>query len=209
MSVAPAPTASTPRRLTDDARGVTIVEFAMVAPVLCLFLVGAFDIAHTQYMKAVLQGIVQKTGRDSGLEDATSPARQAAIDASVTTQVRDLYRGVTPTFSRRSFASYTKAAAKVPEPWTDTNLNGRCDAGEPYVDANNNSAWDVDGGNAGQGGAKDRVIYTVTVTYPRMLPLNRFIGGSATTTVSATTVLQNQPYSEQQVTVGTTVRNCP
>jgi hypothetical protein len=177
---------------------------------LCLFLVGAMDIAHTQYMRTVLQGIVQKTGRDSGLEDATTPERQAAIDAAVTAQVRQLYSGVTPTFTRRVFSSYIQAAAKIPEIWTDTNLNGRCDAGEPYVDANNNNSWDDDGGTSGQGGAKDRVVYTVSVTYPRMLPLNRFIGGSPTTTVSATTVLQNQPYSDQQqIMPGIIVRNCP
>lgn len=198
------------RAVLADRRGVTVVEFAIVAPVLCLFLVGAMDIAHTQYMRTVLQGIVQKTGRDSGLEDATTPARQAAIDAAVTAQVRQLYSGVTPTFTRRFFSSYTQAAAKVPEIWTDTNLNGRCDAGEPYVDANNSNSWDDDGGTSGQGGAKDRVVYTVSVTYPRMLPLNRFIGGSPTTTVSATTVLQNQPYSDQQqITPGIIVRNCP
>jgi Flp pilus assembly pilin Flp len=191
-----------------DRRGATIVEFALVAPVLCLFLIGAMDIAHTLYMRSVLQGIVQKAGRDSGLEDATDTTRQAAIDAGITEQVRKLYRGVTPTFSRRSFTSYTQAAARIPEVWTDTNLNGRCDAGEPYVDANDSGTWDSDGGNSGQGGAKDRVIYTVSVTYRRMLPLNRFIGGSPTTTVAATTVLQNQPYSDQKTTIGTTVRNC-
>ena len=112
------------------------------------------------------------------------------------------------TFSRRSFSSYTQAAAKVAEVWTDTNGNGKCDAGEPYVDANNNSYWDSDGGSAGQGGAKDRVVYTVTTTYPSILPLYKFTGASATRTVSATTILQNQPYSDQQVTTGTTVRFC-
>lgn len=180
----------------------------MVAPVLTLFLVGAFDIAHTLYMKSVLQGIVQKTGRDSALEDSSGAARQAAIDANVGSQVRLLYNTAAISYSRRYFATYTQASAKIPESWTDTNANKRCDAGEPYVDSNNNGSWDVDGGSAGQGGAKDRVIYTVTVTYPSILPLYRFIGGSPNKTLVATTILQNQPYSEQQVTTGTTVRFC-
>lgn len=194
--------------LATDRRGAALVEFAIVAPVLVLFLVGAFDIAHTLYMQTVLRGIVQKTGRDSGLEDATTVARQAELDAIVAGQVRALYNGASIAFTRRSFASYTQAAANVPEAYNDTNGNRTCDAGEPYVDANNNSAWDPDGGGAGQGGAKDRVIYTVTVSYPALLPLYRFIGGSATRTVSATTILQNQPYSDQQITVGNTVRYC-
>jgi Flp pilus assembly protein TadG len=191
-----------------DRSGVAAVEFAIVAPVLALFLVGAFDVAHTLYMKSVLQGIVQKTGRDSALEDSSSASRQAAIDANVGSQVRLLYNTATIRYSRRFFASYTQASAKIPESWTDTNLNKRCDAGEPYVDSNNSGSWDDDGGSSGQGGAKDRVIYTVTVTYPSLLPLYRFIGGSSNKTLVATTILQNQPYSDQQVTTGTTVRFC-
>lgn len=197
------------RAIAGDTRGVALVEFALVAPVLVLFLVGAFDIAHTQYMTAVLRGIVQKTGRDSGLEDATSTARQTAIDAGVTQQVRELYNTATVTFRRRAFATYAKAAAKIAEDYTDTNHNGTCDAGEPYIDANNSGYWEDDGGIAGQGGAKDRVIYTVTVSYPALMPLSKFIGGSRTRTVTATTILQNQPYSDQQIVVSTTPRNCP
>lgn len=198
-----------PATLARDRRGVALIEFALVAPVLMLFLVGAFDIAHTLYMQAVLRGIVQKTGRDSGLEDAGSAARQAQIDGVVADQVHALYNTAVVTFSRRSFTTYTQAALKIAEIYTDTNGNLTCDAGEPYVDANNNSSWDSDGGTAGQGGAKDRVIYTVKATYPALLPLFKFAGGSSTRTVSATTILQNQPYSDQQVTIGTTVRNCP
>lgn len=196
-------------RLVRDRRGVALVEFALVAPVLMLFLVGAFDIAHTLYMQAVLRGIVQKTGRDSALEDAGSAARQAQIDAVVAGQVHALYNTAAVTFTRRSFTTYAQAAAKVPETYKDTNGNLTCDAGEPYVDSNNNSSWDPDGGTGGQGGAKDRVIYTVTATYPALLPLFKFAGSSSTRTVAATTILQNQPFSDQQVTTGTTVRNCP
>ena len=196
------------RYFATDHAGVAVVEFAIVSPVLALFLVGAFDIAHTQYMTAVLRGIVQKTGRDSALEDATTTTRQNAIDAAVTQQVRQLYNTATVVFVRKSFATYTQAAAKTPESYTDTNLNGTCDAGEPYIDANNSTFWESDGGIAGQGGAKDRVIYTVTVTYPALMPLFRYIGGGATRTVTATTILQNQPYSDQQVAIGTKVRNC-
>ncbi|OYX46938.1 MAG: hypothetical protein B7Y97_13125, partial [Sphingomonas sp. 32-66-10] len=38
-----------PGALRRDESGATIVEFAMVAPVLGLVLLGAFDVAHTLY----------------------------------------------------------------------------------------------------------------------------------------------------------------
>ena len=53
------------RRLRDEQRGATLIEFAIVAPVLCLMLMGAFDIAHSLYVRTVTEGIMQKAGRDS------------------------------------------------------------------------------------------------------------------------------------------------
>ncbi|QIG79906.1 TadE/TadG family type IV pilus assembly protein [Stakelama tenebrarum] len=196
-------------RLRRDSRGATLVEFAIVAPTLCLLLIGAFDVAHTLYMRSVLQGIIQKTARDSTLESSSESARQAVLDDAVRKQVLALANNATIDFKRRFYRTFTEAAAAAPEDWTDTNHNGRCDDGEPYEDENNNSLWDADGGNAGQGGAKDTTLYTVSVSYPQMFPLYRFVGGSDTITIEASTVLRNQPYADQESYSAPTVRNCP
>lgn len=198
------------RSLLRDTRGAYVVEAAMVLPVLCLFCVGAFDIAHELYMRSTLEGIVQKTGRDSGLETGIDATAQAATDAKVRAQVIALANGAEVTFTRRFYRTFSQAAAARFENYTDTNANGRCDANEPYVDANNNTTWDADGGDGGQGGAKDKTVYTVRVSYPRMFPLNRFIPAvPARHELSANTVLQNQPYADQNsYTNTTTVRNC-
>jgi Flp pilus assembly protein TadG len=198
------------RRLRRDRRGATIVEFGFVAPVMALFLVGAFDIGHTLYMRGVLQGIVQKMARDSSLENATTTAAQTALNNRVRDQVLALRKGADVTFSRRFYRTFSAAAAAQAETWTvDTNGNGVCDAGEPFVDRNNNGVRDLDGGDSGQGGAIDRSLYTVSVSYPRMLPLDKFIGGSGTTKITASTILQNQPYNEQGSYGASTTGNCP
>ena len=111
------------------------------------------------------------------------------------------------TFSRRYFKDFTKAAQATAEPFTDTNANGRCDAGEPYQDNNNNSVWDKDGGDSGQGGAKDNVVYTVSISYPRMFKFG-MIGLPTTTNLTASTVLANQPYGDQSSYATPTQRNC-
>lgn len=193
------------RRLVRDERGATIVEFAIVAPVMCLMLVGAFDVAHTLYTRTVLQGIIQKASRDATLESGLEGATQTALDNKVRDQVRAMANNSTITYSRKYYRTFSSAAIARYEPWTDTNGNGTCNGGEPYEDTNNNRSWDA-GGNTGQGGAKDAVVYTVTVSYPRFFPLYRMVGGSNQTTVEATTVLRNQPYGDQAVP---TVRNCP
>lgn len=192
--------------LRDDRRGAALVEFAFVAPVMCLLLVGSFDEAHTLYMQAALQGVVQKAGRDSSLEDADSDA-QNAIDARVKAQVLVLANNADVTIGRKSYRTFSDAANAKAESWTDSNGNGTCDQHEPYIDANRNTSWDSDGSNGAQGGAKDKTIYTVTVKYPRMLPLNRFINVPDKQTLVAQAVVQNQPYSDQS-DAGTDVQHC-
>ena len=194
--------------LRHDVRGTTLVEFALLIPVMGLMLMGFLDIGHTLYMRSVLQGEVQKAARDSGLEAGATTANQAAMDAKVRAQVLKLKRNATVTITRRAYRSFSQAAAAQAEPFTDTNGNGRCDAGEPYEDRNANGTRDLDGGNAGQGSAKDAVLYTVALSYPHEFPIDKMMNLPSTTTVKATTVMKNQPYGEQG-TDTTVVRNCP
>ena len=194
--------------LARDRRGVTIVEFGIVAPVLALLLVGGLDMAHTLYMQAALEGAVQKTARDSALESGVDPVTEAALDQRVADQVHQLNKNATFAAKRRYYRTFSDANAAKEETYTDTNGNHTCDNGEPYQDINDNKHWDRDGGDEGQGGAKDRVLYTVSISYPRMLPLATWLGFSPTVDMKATTVLENQPYAEQGKYAPPTWRNC-
>jgi Flp pilus assembly protein TadG len=194
--------------LRRDRRGAALVEFAIIAPVMGLVLLGAFDTGHSLYMRAVLQGIVQKVARDSALESGTVTQQQTALDNKVRASVAAIANNANITITRRFYRTFADAAAAQPEPYTDTNHNGTCDQGEPYQDENLNNTWDRDGGDAGQGTAKDRTVYTVSLSYPRLFPLYKIIGGSNTTRISAATVLENQPYSDQSSYGAAVVRNC-
>ena len=203
-----------PASVASDERGATILEFGLVVPILCTMMFGALDFSHTLYVQAILQGAMQKAARDSTLETSTTQATQDAIDLRVKNQVLFLNKGATVTFARRFYRDYTKAAAKTAEPFVDTNLNGTCDGpaglipGEAYTDSNNNGTWDKDGGDAGQGGARDVVVYTVTVSYRRIFPVDKLIGGSGITKLTASTILSNQPYGDQGSYATPTVRAC-
>lgn len=197
------------RAILRESGGATIVEFAIVVPVLLLLIIGLFDITYNLYMISALQGVVQKAARDSTLQSTDPAAADAVLDAKVTAQVQALYPSATVTPSRRFYRTYAEASAKKAETWTDTDHDGTCDHGEPFLDANNNGVWDPDGANAGQGGAKDRTVYTVTVTYPRMFPIANAMGWSKTVTLAATTVLANQPYDEQGTYTAPKTLNCP
>ena len=202
-------------RLPGDRRGATLVEFAFVGPLLILMLIGAFDIAQSLYVSAVLQGAVQKAARDSTLEANSTVAAGALVDAQVKASVAPP-AGIAPAnvdaqikTTRRFYRSFTLAAARTPETIVnDANHNNYCDPGESYMDANGNNVWDQDGGDANQGGAKDRTVYTVTVTYQRLFPLWAYVGVSQQQKLTASTVLENQPYDDQG-TYSTTVQQKP
>jgi Flp pilus assembly pilin Flp len=185
-------------------RGATMVEFALVAPVLILMIMGVFDLAHQYYATAVLQGAMQKAARDSTLE--TGSDRAAALDAYVSRNVRTI-TGANSVFTpqRLNYANFSDVGD--PENFTDAPpLNAKYDLGECYEDLNGNGKWDSDLGKAGQGGAQDAVLYRMTVTYPRLFPLSSLIGLSENQTIVANTVLRNQPFGDQAVR---TVVSCP
>ena len=191
--------------------GVTIIEFALIAPALLVMLLGAFDVAHTLYMQSVLQGAVQKAARDGSMETAAGELAtpRDTIDDRVRAQVSQLHRHANIQISRRFYRTFSAAAAAKAEPIKDLNGNGQCDFGEKYVDENNNNTWDKDGGDDIKvAGARDNVVYRVNVSYPRLFPLDKLIGGSGTTSLSAATVLSNQPYGDQGKYGLPTTRDC-
>lgn len=193
------------RRLRADETGAYIVEFAIVMPVFLILTMGAMDLGHTLYTKAVLEGTVQKAARDSALENGQIQASRDTIDQKLTDAVKLIQPGATVTVTRRNFKDFSTARTSRKETFSDTNGNGTCDGGEQYADSNNSGAWDTDAGVDGQGGAKDVTIYTATMTYQRLFPTSTLIGFSPDVTLTAKTVLANQPYSEQ---TAPTIRNC-
>ncbi|HSI19604.1 MAG TPA: TadE family protein, partial [Sphingomonas sp.] len=137
-----------PSRLRQDERGATIVEFAIIAPVMALMMMGLGDLVYQMYAQSVLNGAVQKAARDSGIEGGANTT--AAIDGVVQTIVRSVAPAATFVSSRKNYDSFAEAA---PEPFVDTNGNGVRNAGECFTDENGNGTWDADPGATGQGGA--------------------------------------------------------
>ncbi len=188
------------RSLARDTRGATIIEFAIVAPVMCLLLMGISDMAYQIYAQAILNGALQKAGRDSTIQGA--PNNTAAIDQKVTDMVKKIAANATFTYTRKNYDSFSLIK---PEPFTDTNGNGVRNTGECYTDVNGNGQWDSDPGTNGQGGANDVTVYTVSVTYPRLFPVASLFGWSKNQTLTASTLLKNQPYASQSVVTPKTI----
>lgn len=194
---------SRPFLLRACERGAVALEFALIAPVLTLMLVGLFEVGHGLYTRTQLQGAIQNAARSSTIEGAGSKAAQ--IDQAVTAAVRAIMPSATLTFNRKSYASFSNVAQ--PEDFKDLDGNGTCNNGEQFEDANGNGTWDLDRGRTGFGGARDVVLYSVGISYPRTFGAARMFGFSENVQFTATTVLRNQPFDAQ--TTYATNGNCP
>ena len=194
------------RDLVRDREGVTIVEFAIVAPVMLTLIFGVLDLGHGLYMQSVLQGAVQSAGRDSGLEGASGS--QAAIDEHVIDSVKAVMPFLDEDdieISRSNYETFSEVG--TPEDFDDSNDNETYDDTECFTDRNGNAQWDSDVGMDGLGGADDVVHYEVTVTYSRFFPLWKLIGLPHRTQASAATIMRSQPFGQQASR--SSVRMCP
>ena len=193
-----------PRALAADRDGATIVEFAIIAPVLLAVLLGTMEFGLDVYMRAVLEGAMQQAGRNSSLQTAQSG--QTALDTFVSDRVKAIMGNATVTFTRQNYQNF--GSVNRAEDYTDANGNGVHDSNECFQDANNNGVWDADMGRSGIGGANDIVEYTATVNYPSLIPGAASVFKiSPTTTISVTTILRNQPFANQPS--WTTTQVCP
>jgi Flp pilus assembly protein TadG len=183
-------------RLARDRRGATIIEFALLLPVMLLMLFSLFDLCFQVYVQSVLTGAVQRAGRDLTLEGGT----QASVDAihdKVTAMVRAVMPQASVTHDQKSYSSFSAIA---PERFVDANGNHLRDPGECFDDVNHNGIWDTDPVISTIGGPNDITVYTAHVAYSQPFPLIPMRGViSNDVALSSTTVFKNQPFGTQTV----------
>jgi len=188
------------RRVIGDNRAVTVIEFAIVAPVMLMLIMGLGELLYTIYAQSVLNGAVQKAARDAAIQGGGD------VVASLDARVMDQVWAMAPTATYRSTRhSYHNFGSVRPERFNDSNGNGRYDPGECFDDVNNNGVWDADPGIANQGGASDVTRYRIQVSYPRPFPMAQLLGWDRNATMTSETLLKNQPYGTQAAQVVRTI----
>jgi hypothetical protein len=181
-------------RLIRSRRGVSAVEFALIAPV-CMTLVCVFiDLSMVMFITNVMEG---------GLREASRFAITGYLEPGKTREqkiaeiIKDHSYGlITETDIAITYKIYPSFGdVGKPEPFVDTNGNGKHDSGEPFTDVNNNGVWDADMGKAGVGGPGDIVAYTVEYKWTLWTPLASEIwGDGGAVKLAATIAVRNEPY---------------
>ncbi len=184
------------RTLRRDQRGATIVEFALILPVLCLLLLGVLDLGYRSYVTSIIQGTLHEAARMAVIGNQTT----TAIENHVRNRLQEFSGDATIQTRTRSYSDFT--GVSTPEKITqDTAPTGSYNPGDCFEDYNRNGSYDLDRGRSGLGNSEDVVYFEVTMSYPRIVPITRFLGGGGNNvTIVANTVLRNQPYAGRDTT---------
>ncbi len=177
------------RDLKKCDKGSVAIEFALIAPLVILFVVGIIELATAMAVSTMLEGGLREASR-FGITGSTTGGRQAAINQIL---ANHSYGLINPTNINLSTRTYGSFASIGDEEYTDSNGNGTHDEGEPYTDRNGNGSWDADGGSNGLGNASQIVVYRVSYDWPYLTGLFRPLVGNTLHLTSAIAV-RNEPY---------------
>lgn len=179
--------------LASDQRAVTVVEFAIIIPVVCLLLAGGFELGYRAYFTAIVESALLEAARTATVGNKTSDD----IDKIIKDRVETLSTAAAvKDIKKENFYNFTNVGK--PEKITfDKNGNSIYDpADDCYEDANNNNVYDYNL-NTGLGTADDIVRYTVNVEYSNIMPVAGLLGWGSKQNIVASTVLRNQPYTSR------------
>lgn len=181
-------------RLAREKRGVTIVEFAFLSPVMLVMICGSIEMGHMLLARAVLDGAIVEAARTATASLETGEAERTEImvesiqDAMSSFPIAEGEEVRIETRVYRDFSSVT------PEYYDDANENGSYDLGEAFTDRNGNGKWDPATPISGTLGGPGDVV-SFTAVYPRRTLftfLERTAGLNTTIDLTATTVVRNE-----------------
>jgi Flp pilus assembly protein TadG len=186
--------ASRLRRFVRQSEGATIIEFALIFPIVLMITFGIMEISLCMASLVTLEGGLKEASRYGITSQSTAPPditkvptafkvgndnRLMTIGYILNINTLDLIDLNTATITTAVYSSFS--AVKDGEPFTDLNSNGTYDgpgspgvpaAGEPYSDMNCNGSRDGAGASgAGVGAAGNIVVYTVNYNWKILTPI--------------------------------------
>lgn len=180
------------RELRQSNSGTSFVEFAIVAPVLVLMIIGIMEIAMIMFVSSLVEGGVREAAR-FGLTGSTPPGQSR--EEFVVQRIQEITMGLVQVDDTNVTVSVYPSFGDIgqPEPFTDQNGNDSYDEGEPYTDINGNNDWDDDMGQAGAGGPGEIVLYKIDYEWNLLSGLLVESFGSSIA-MSTSMAVRNEPY---------------
>lgn len=175
--------------------GAGLIEFALVTPVLLIFIIGIMEISMVMLVDVLLEGSVRDASR-FGITGRTigGQTREEYIASLVNERLHGLATVTSDDIEVKVYESFASIAEA--EELTDLNDNGVWDEGEAFVDSNGNGTWDADPGVDGAGGPDDIVVYRVSAQWQVITPLiGHLMKGGGLFNLRASVAVRNEPFT--------------
>jgi TadE-like protein len=181
-----------------NTRGLAVIEFAFVGPMLILVIFMILQIGMLGWAKSSLETAVRDAARFGITGDpGTGATRDASIVAAIETRMSSFRRVAGQQIIVTSKVYPTFEDITQPEKIKpDVNNNGVCNPGDSFEDYNGNGVYDADMKKSGYGGPNDVVIYDVTYPLEPIVPAtSSFFGFGSIFNLKATVAMQNEPFA--------------
>lgn len=177
-----------------DKRGSTLMEFALIAPVIVTSIVAAMEFGIIMLTNTLMESSLREAARygitGQQPQGKTRQERLIEIIDERTMGLVDMQQAKVHILVYPSFSDIGRG-----EDFVDGNANGTYDVGETFMDENGNGVWDEDVGAAGSGESGDIVVYRLQYDWPIMTPLaSRFIGNDGHLPLAASITVRNEPW---------------
>ncbi|MEN8237311.1 MAG: TadE/TadG family type IV pilus assembly protein [Pseudomonadota bacterium] len=166
------------RMALKQKEGSAAVEFGIVAPIFLALLIGMYDVGMMLVAHNALDAAASRAGQ-FGLSGRASPGmtRNEAIEQAAKDAVQAYSGGILdPDKVTISVSAYNDlTAVGKPEPLiNDVDGDGDWDAGDSYLDINNNGQWDADQGKTSSFGLPGQAVrYEINYDWQ---PIYKFFG---------------------------------
>jgi len=179
-----------------DRKGSTLIEFALVAPLLTLFLIAIVEFGTIMFASILMESGLRDASR-FGItgREITGQSRLEAIENIISERTIGLIDMSRARIDILVYPAFTDVGAG--EDFIDGNVNGVYDVGETYVDSNANGVWDPDIGVAGAGGSGDVVLYRIEYDWPYLTPYAlQLLGQGDALQIQASIAVRNEPWGD-------------
>ena len=178
-------------RFLRDQRGGSVVEFAIMAPLTIMMLIGIVELGMVFLVSGSLENAVLASSRFGITGNAVAGTTREEVIRDVI--ARNTY-GLVPmdevTIDTIVYDNFSDIGQ--PEPFADANANGVFDSGESFTDVNGNGQFDTDVGQVGLGGPGDIVLYRIRYQIQSLTLL--FDPFFTVIDHSATVAVRNEPF---------------
>lgn len=185
-------------RWLGDTAGAAMIEFAISATAVLLLIVGSLEVAILFFAWSLMEFSVREAARFGFTGQGTEADRAAQIASIVQDRSIGLIDINVDDIQTSVFERFEDI--DTPEPYTDENGDGEYTGGEAFVDSNGNGVWDDGNGTPGLGGPSEIVLYEVRARWQAMTPMMAAIFGEVGVPLSASLVVQNEPWPEEEPT---------